>query len=879
MPSNQQLDRHSKRPPFGASNVWSGWSAFRFLRLLSLVLFTFLTLLKSSDASAMTRIKTATGTGVLMNADNMYGDNDKQTIELTGNVQIAYDQYYLSCKRAIVNQKTQNVEAYGDVVMTSPQTYVEGDSISLSLKDHTGIIINGFVKSGQVIVEGAVIHKTGEFTYDADKASFTACTTCPTAWTFAGTKIHAELGGYAYIKSSRMEVAGVPIFWLPYLIVPLKTERQTGFLIPSFDYTENGGFATTFPFFWAISKSTDATFGAQVYSKRGVKGLLNYRYALTETSSGILDAGFIKDSVFSSDSYFDANHPVGTHTNRSFLTYEHYFELPDDFYQKVKIAFVSDLRYPQDFPLEVQGQGDPALENRISLTRNTELTHASIETDYYINQLKSNPIDSNTDSVHRWPELRYNLREQRLTEHGPFSDLLFSLKANYVNFAREDYAFDDVYLTPQVDSSGHPVLDPVTGNQLRLRNIDAARNHPGGGVFDPRIDVVRAGQRFYLEPELSHPFTLGALDILPFVNVRHTQYSFSVNPGEEAFEPSPYRDVVRAQVMTRMRFSRVYGTAPKPGVADPTTLSNWVDAESRPQGIEIAKPLTMPTIGSGTFERYRHEFSPELTFSGTPYLNQSNSPFFGQADQVPAFLATQPVSDLDFQGKRGIQFDLEDRVTNRNTATIALNNQLVRKIYGDGGASQVDKLATWRVAESYDFDEARRAPGPIFPWSQISSQIDVFFRHFETSTLNEYYPYHDKMNTSARVKARDDGNRFVELTYSQQYTITAQLDNYDYEPGRTEAVAVALGFTQKYLTFSGKMLTNPRFFTLNRIREDHQIYADQWSIDLLIRPPGNCWGIKANISQAKETLDLHGNPVPQQIMTHFDFDYNFGGAS
>ena len=41
-----------------------------------------------------------------------------------------------------------------------------------------------------------------------------------------------EVGGYGIVRDATFDVLGVPVLWLPWMILPLTTERQTGFLFP-----------------------------------------------------------------------------------------------------------------------------------------------------------------------------------------------------------------------------------------------------------------------------------------------------------------------------------------------------------------------------------------------------------------------------------------------------------------------------------------------------------------------------------------------------------------------------------------------------------------------------------------------------------------------
>jgi LPS-assembly protein len=87
--------------------------------------------------------------------------------------------------------------------------------------------------------------------------------------------------------------------WLPYMVVPLKTKRQTGFLLPSISFSTNGGVGVLQPFYWATSRSTDMTFSAGQYSERGTRFQWEGRYALSPRSGGQLNYFFLRDATFS----------------------------------------------------------------------------------------------------------------------------------------------------------------------------------------------------------------------------------------------------------------------------------------------------------------------------------------------------------------------------------------------------------------------------------------------------------------------------------------------------------------------------------------------------------------------------------------------------
>lgn len=771
--------------------------------------------------------KTGSGGFVLQNADSFYRDSDRKLMILEGNVQIIYGDQHMSCDKATVYEATQEIEAEGNLVINSSTVYVEGDRARFNYETGLGVIYNGFVRSGQVVFEGRVVRKLGPDEYEAESAYYTACTTCPPAWSFTGSRIRAKLGGYAYIRNSVLEISHFPVLWLPYLIVPLKSDRQTGLLIPGLDLSGNGGTAVSQSFFWAIDRSRDATFTLKNYSFRGLKGVTNYRYVLSDASSGEANFGGIQDRVFAGD---PAYRPPGSMRpskfTRWFFTFQNTYDLPEGFIQRSQVNLLSDLRYPRDFFDEIGGWGLPALENRLNLTKNTERTHSSLDLAHYTNMLKTDPIADNADAVHRLPEVRYSVPDRHLGSSG----LVFRFDGRYTNFAREDFAYDDVV---------------GIGTQ---RTIDPTRGQIGGnGSFDPDstptqdADLIRSGQRMDLQPELSRPFMIGrAVDVLPVVSFRHTQYAFDINPPPGgSYDTTPSRQYLQARLTGRTLFTRVYGIDP------------WDFKDNRT----------------------KHEIEPVFSLATLPYLRQSRHRFFGAEVPRSIFQSIERVSDADFRSDQGIQFDYFDRVPSRNVVTYGLNNRLIQKKWV-GETPDYRQVVNLRMSQSYDLNEARKTTSPRYPWSDVTTLLDVRYDQFLTSMTLRYFPYHNVTNNSTRLRYTDLHGDYLEVRFEQNFDISERLE-LAYR-GRQENVGFGAGVNLRYVSLDASVNTEP-----SRLRwvpdpanpsakppSPLTLKVKDWTANLTLRPPGDCWAV---------ILLLH-KTIGADPVIRTSFEYNFGGS-
>jgi LPS-assembly protein len=710
--------------------------------------------------------------GLVINADNYEYNSKKKIAYLKGNVQVVFDGNHLVADQATVSIESKTIKAEGKVVLQNPQVYIGANRVDFQYEKKIGFFYDAFVHSGQAVFEGKVIEKIGENDYVAHDAYYSTCETCPPAWSFSGRKITAKMGGYAWITRPVLRIANFPVFILPGIVVPLKSERQSGFLVPSYNYSTDGGHAFSQSYFWAISQNKDLTLTARNYEKRGFKTLGEYRYVLSPTDKGTFTGAHIKDRAFS------GRDDVDKVIDRWFVNYSHRFELPNDYVQRMNLSSVSDLRYPVDFPREIDANGDPSLENQVSLSKTTESQQASVEATVNINLLKTNPLASNEDSIHRLPEIHYNLTSTRILN----TDLLGKMHFNYTNFQRSGLAYDD--METLTDGDGTPYL-------MVTKDRD--------GSFDPANgDLLRAGQRLDLEPSLSYPILVGeSFEIVPEIVYRETQYRFQLDEDGrlDRYGNASARRYIKTEISAGSQFSRVFGKI-----------------EDNRSG-----------------QKFKHEFEPKISFVTIPWLEDPEHDFFGDYRGQSFSRSEEPISDDDLNGENGVQFDYNDRVFDTRLVNFSLSNKIVRKRWA-GDDPDYRSLLIAKLDQSYDLNEAsqEKVEKPQ-PWQPINGLLDVRFDQFDSYTKAIHYPYAQVTNLSSRVRSTNTSGGYAELFYSRFVRVNE--DNSIESSTKTENVGMGLGFASRYINLSGSADYSTVTFDIT-----------SWRYTAVIKPPGDCWG-------------------------------------
>jgi LPS-assembly protein len=132
-------------------------------------------------------------------------------------------------------------------------------------------------------------------------------------WRFRGKDVAVEVGERLTARDIFFSIKNTSVFYTPYFLAPILTERQTGLLRPSLGYSDSKGGHLNLPFFWAISENRDATIILDMYTKRGIGEGLEYRYIYPWNIKGNWWLYHIRDTKLDKD-FFEMR---GLHEQRS----------------------------------------------------------------------------------------------------------------------------------------------------------------------------------------------------------------------------------------------------------------------------------------------------------------------------------------------------------------------------------------------------------------------------------------------------------------------------------------------------------------------------------------------------------------------------------
>ena len=607
----------------------------------------------------------------ILTADVVNYDKDRDLYEATGNVKIVQaDGRVVTSDWALFNGTTRTGVASGNVVVVDAQNAVHAQFMAIDLNSTVSIGMNGTLDNPQpgLAVRGEVIERTGVDTYRIENGNFSSCRCSPDKerrpWEIEAKAAEVELPGYAVGHDLWIKVFGIPVFYTPWLTFPVKDQKQTGFLLPSYKHSHTNGSEIDLPFFWSVADNVNTTLTPQWVSRRGFQFTDTFEY-LTETSSG-RGGG----SILPSDREVQNNSEEERFSvNRWAYWWRHQQAVAPGLSAGVDLTALSDNNMSFDFPrmlgrdlqhqrsIESAGWVDGAKDGVFLqgvLSVNNDLQNPNdVDRDQFLLQqlpdlraalvpreLFGTPIGASITT--RYPDLvQFGGQHQTVFGHAPVRGQFYDTGTDGRFDSGEPTATGGFGSTNPVNPNFDPNLDDAN-------NPKATTHTEGDGVFEEGELLADAGSRLDFYPKLDLPVQLGPVQAYAEGGVRETLWF----PNTES---DASRTMFTLRGDARSDFGRTYvlGTLP---------LS--------------------------------HIIEPRVRFAGIWAQDQTNDPLF-----IPAPAQVEPrLIDGDI---RLITDDPSDRVPDARLVQLQVSNRLYGAPRTEGGPPRL--LGELTFGSGYDW--------------------------------------------------------------------------------------------------------------------------------------------------------------------------------
>jgi LPS-assembly protein len=639
-----------------------------------------------------------------LEADRVESLQNEQIFKASGNVLIRQGENVIQADMATYFRETGFAHLSGNVRINWNGDVMAGEFAEFNLQDSVGRVTDGgvFFSEEHYYIRGKLLEKTCEKTYRFKDAQITTCDGPVPAWSVKSSKGEITTGGYARLWHPRFQVKNTPILYFPYLIFPVKTERQSGFLIPEPFYSSRLGFGLNIPYYWVINEEQDVTFYANMMSKRGVMTGLEYRHFTSLDSKGVWRADWLHDKETApteadESPQFRDDGLIRSSAHRYWIRGKYDGFLGDPLWRiKVDLDLVSDQNYLREFKhgdagfertqdqmLADFGRGMRRIDsvirkNAVELSRNWTMLgfRGSLQYDQHLAYWTDNRPSKDNPTLQRLPELNLNL--YRIT------------------------------------------LSP-TPLELESRNQ---------AVYFWR-EKGSTGSRIEFLPKVSLPWSTGMGTLTPSVLWRQTFYV--IDRHDDSWEGVDESKRFFEQGIPEFRVEAF------------SSLFRVFDL-----GVQDKLAPTLKNIGNRRWSKVKHTIQPELRYSYIPERDLSGNPQFVEEDKI--------------NKRNRLSYTLRNTFNRRLDTVVQHQSEFPTNEgsvsgYGEESGLLAQNIQTRReyrdflivrFDQYYDFDEAQRATDlgryPRRPFSDL--RMDVTFNPGQYVSLENrtwFSPYMSKV--------------------------------------------------------------------------------------------------------------------------------------
>ncbi|ENI5444326.1 LPS assembly protein LptD [Citrobacter freundii] len=386
---------------------------------------------------------------VTINADNTKGNYPDDAV-FTGNVDIAQGNSRLQADEVQLHQKQaegqpepiRTVDALGNVHYDDNQVILKGPKgwSNLNTKD-TNIWEGDYQMVGrQGRGKADLMKQRGENRYTIlENGSFTSCLPGSDTWSVVGSEvIHDREEQVAEIWNARFKLGPVPVFYSPYLQLPVGDKRRSGFLIPNAKYSTNNYFEFYLPYYWNIAPNMDATITPHYMHRRG--GIMwenEFRY-LTQAGAGLMEFDYLN-----SDKVYEDEHPKDDNSRRWLFYWQHSGVMDQVWRFNVDYTKVSDTSYFNDFDNKYGSSTDGYATQKFSVGYAVQNFDGTVSTKQF------QVFDAqNSNSYSAQPQLDVNYYQNDV---GPFDTRIYGQAVHFVNTNDNMPEATRVHLEPTIN--------------------------------------------------------------------------------------------------------------------------------------------------------------------------------------------------------------------------------------------------------------------------------------------------------------------------------------------------------------------------------------------------------------------------------------------
>lgn len=190
----------------------------------------------------------------------------------TGDVVITFQDTVISGDEAEYDEESREGFLTGNVRFSQKEQWLSCSRVEFDFSNQTGVFFDATGYTDREFwITGKTIRKTGPETYKIEDSLVTSCQPESPKWTFSASSATIRLDRTARLRNTTFKLKGIPVFYSPYMIVPLeKKVRSSGFVPFRTGTSTSKGRVISEGYYQTLGKSADVMVYGDYFTLRGL---------------------------------------------------------------------------------------------------------------------------------------------------------------------------------------------------------------------------------------------------------------------------------------------------------------------------------------------------------------------------------------------------------------------------------------------------------------------------------------------------------------------------------------------------------------------------------------------------------------------------------
>jgi len=202
-------------------------------------------------------------------------------VRFYGGVEVSQGYRRFYGDEATINRDTGEAVLTGNVTLREPGILLQGTRADILSETGEATLENSrfAIHADHLRGTADLLERDADGLIHVHDGSFSYCPPGNEDWLIRADTIDLDLeDGLGTARDATVDIAGLPVFYTPWLQFPLDDRRRTGLLWPDFGNDSTGGLDITTPIYFNLAPNYDALYSPRYIQERGLNNELKLRY-------------------------------------------------------------------------------------------------------------------------------------------------------------------------------------------------------------------------------------------------------------------------------------------------------------------------------------------------------------------------------------------------------------------------------------------------------------------------------------------------------------------------------------------------------------------------------------------------------------------------